>query len=112
MKPLTNKNSGVLVDKREQLIFEAYKEKHLDSSVAFKKEIHKNYGFTPSSLLYAKIINYQIEKYGNSLTSSNVIERTNNFRSNNKNYREKRKKCNAKRSETERFIRRIEHDNK
>lgn len=65
MKPLTN--GGVLVDKREQLIYEAYKNKPLANSESFKKEIRKNYGFIPSTELYKKIINYQVKNFGKTL---------------------------------------------
>lgn len=106
MKPLTK--GGGLVD---ELIFEAYKNKHLDSSEKFRKEILKNYGFAPSYDLYARIISYQVKKFGSALTGSNHIERDKCIKDNNKNYREKRKRNWDRRTETKKFIERIENMN-
>lgn len=66
--------TGELVDSRENLIFEAYKNKAFDGSKKFKTEVKNNYGFEPSSDLYRKIVNYQVKKYGHSLSGSKVIE--------------------------------------
>lgn len=66
MKPLTNKSGG-LVDFKEKLIFEEYKDKEIWSARAFKKSIIEKYNIVPNDL-YVKIINYQIKKYGCALT--------------------------------------------
>lgn len=66
MKPLTN-NSGGLVDFKENIVFEEYKDKVLKNANSFKYKVLKKYGFKPSTNLYKKIVNYQIEKYGKSL---------------------------------------------
>ena len=68
MKPLTK--GGGLVDFKENIIFEEYKDKILKSSLEFKKEIKKKYNIIVSSDLYTKIINYQIKEYGGSLSYS------------------------------------------
>lgn len=68
MKPLTK--SGGLVDKREQLIFEAYKNRPLVNCEHFKKEIRDNYGFMPSTNLYREIVNYQVKNFGETLDNT------------------------------------------
>ena len=55
----------------EQLIFQAYKDKDVRSAVYFKDLIKKEYGYKVSSDLYAKIINYQVNKYGVTLQNLN-----------------------------------------
>lgn len=71
MKPLTK--SGGLVDFKENLIFETYKNRSLQNAGKFKKEIEKKYGLKPSFNLYKKIINYQIKTYGYSLEKDSGI---------------------------------------
>lgn len=73
MKPLNK--SGGLVDKKEKLIFEAYKNKVIKSADVLRKEIKDNYGFEPSSDLYREILNYQIKKYGSALYLANTSKR-------------------------------------
>ena len=63
----------------EQLIFEAYKDKDVRSAVYFKDLIKKEYGYKVSSDLYAKIINYQVNKYGVTLQNLNQVEYVNYF---------------------------------
>lgn len=65
MKPFT-KTEG-LVDKREQMLFEAYKNKIFPSCRFFRKKIIEEYGFEPSGALYRELVNYQINKYGKKL---------------------------------------------
>jgi hypothetical protein len=65
MKPL--EKGGGLVDKREQLIFEAYKNRAVPSSRFFRIRIIREYGFEPSSDLYRTLVNYQVKKYGKKL---------------------------------------------
>lgn len=73
MKPLSS--SGGLVDFKEKLIFEEYKETVIKTSADFKKEVKEKYNFVASSNLYAKIVNYQIEKYGATLNYSSITAR-------------------------------------
>lgn len=73
MKPL--KNSGGLVDKREKLLFEAYKNKVIKNAEVLRKQIKEDYGFEPSSDLYREILNYQVKKYGCALYITNTGER-------------------------------------
>lgn len=60
---MKNQN-GELVD---NLIFEVYKDKIIINASRFREQVQKDYGFIPSSDLYRKIINYQINKYGTQL---------------------------------------------
>lgn len=64
-----------MVDKREKLMFEIYKDKVLINFNALKKEIKRDYGFEPNYILYREIINYQVKKYGASLMKSVVSNR-------------------------------------
>lgn len=64
---------GGLVDFKEKIIFEEYKDKAFENSSSFKKEIKDKYNYIASSDLYTRIINYQIKKYGGSLSYSNTI---------------------------------------
>lgn len=68
MKPLTK--GGGLVDFKDNLIFEEYKDKETLSAFSLKKEIKDKYGYVPKDI-YAKIINYQIKKYGRALSKCN-----------------------------------------
>ena len=49
---------------KERLIFELYKDKPLNSSRVFRGKIQKKFNLIDTSDLYAKIINYQLKKYG------------------------------------------------
>lgn len=66
--------TGGLVDFKENIVFEEFKDKHMNGINHLKKEVTKRYGFVPSSALYRKIVNYQIEKYGAPLCNTNDIE--------------------------------------
>lgn len=72
MKPLDH--SGALVDFKERIIFEKEKDLVLESSEKFYKKLRDIYKYNPDvrnlSNLYRKIINYQINKYGATLSDS------------------------------------------
>ena len=69
---MNNIFKGGLVDFKEKIIFEEYKDKAFENSSAFKKEIKDKYNYIASSDLYTRIINYQIKKYGRSISYSNA----------------------------------------
>lgn len=71
MKAITN--CGGLVDKREQMLFEAYKDKPILSAKWFRMRIKKDYGFEPSTNLYVALTNYQVKKYGSKLITGKLI---------------------------------------
>ena len=48
----------------EEFIFQVYKDKPIYGAKRFKKECKDLYNYKPTSDLYARIVNYQIEKYG------------------------------------------------
>lgn len=52
---------------KEKLLFEMYKDKPIKSIKIFKTIMHEKYKIENSTNLYAKINNYQIEKYGTNL---------------------------------------------
>lgn len=71
MKPL--EKSGGLVDFKENIIFEKEKDLALESSSKFYERIKKIYKYTDIrrlSLLYRKIINYQVKKYGSAISDN------------------------------------------
>ena len=94
----------------EQLIFEAYKDKDVRSAVYFKDLIKKEYGYKVSSDLYAKIINYQVNKYGVTLQNLNQVEYVNYFGLKSNKIRNRHKEVVDRRERTERFIKRIENE--
>ncbi|MCQ2978235.1 MAG: hypothetical protein MJ245_00360 [Clostridia bacterium] len=63
-----------MVDFKEELAFEEYKDKNLFNAKKFKKDIKKKFGFEPDGSLYRKIINYQIKKYGHALEGSMEVQ--------------------------------------
>lgn len=62
------------VDKfKENLLFEEFKDTPLRSAKGLFNDIKKKYDYEPSSDLYKKIVNYQIEKYGSPLLQRGKI---------------------------------------
>ena len=106
MKPLTN--SGGLVDFKENIVFEEYKEKAFKRAKDFRDEVKKHYGFTPSSDLYTKIINYQINKYGDTLIGGYEIEEINNFGDKKRTTRLRRIESNERKRKCKEFVDRID----
>lgn len=105
MKPLNN--SGDLV---EELIFNAYKDKDVISAKHFKGVIKKDFDYKASSDLYRKIINYQVKKYGVTLTNLNEREYVKYFGLRSNKLRNKNKEVTSRRTKTERFIERVENE--
>lgn len=71
MKPL--EKSGGLVDFKENIIFEKEKDLALESSSKFYERIKKIYKYTDRkrlSILYRKIVNYQVKAYGSTITDN------------------------------------------
>ena len=72
MKPL--EKSGDLVDFKINLIFEKEKDLALESSEKFYKKLRDIYKFQSDNVtlsnLYRKLINYQIKKYGATISDS------------------------------------------
>ena len=54
--------------KSEEILFEMYKEEPVGNSQMFYYKMKKNHNLERPVSLYRKIINYQVEKYGASLT--------------------------------------------
>lgn len=92
----------------EQLIFEAYKDKYIRSSEAFKQLIKKDYGYEVKSDLYKKIVNYQIKKYGISLSNLGSREYDKYFSQRESNRRFWKRKKNAFRTKCIRRLEEIE----
>lgn len=85
---MENQNKGLV----DNLLFEVYKDKKLISSHNFKIDVNKNYGYSPSSDLYTRIVNYQIKKYGKQLTDNSRREYVKYFMEYGKTNREATKK--------------------
>lgn len=69
MKPLIN--SGDLVDFKDNIMFEEYKDKAFASVNHFKYVVYRKYKHVASSALYRKVVNYQIKTYGTTLNYKN-----------------------------------------
>lgn len=65
MKPLTK--SGGLVDFKENIIFQNFKDTAFSSINQFKYLVYKKYHYIAGSDLYRKVVNYQVDTYGTSL---------------------------------------------
>lgn len=52
------------MNKMDEFLFELYKDKPIYGARRLKKEIKEFYNYNASSDLYARIVNYQIGKYG------------------------------------------------
>lgn len=92
MKPLTN--SGGLVDFKENLIFEEYKDKVIKNRLKLNQEVYKKFGCEVSSELYKRIVNYQTKKYGEMLSfyGTNEREYIKNFHNKSQKWRRNHKK--------------------
>lgn len=64
---------GGLVDFKENLIFEEYKDQPLRGARRFKADMLAKYKIQISSDLYSRLINYQISKYGMPVVPGNKI---------------------------------------
>ena len=94
----------------EQLIFEAYKDKDVRSALYFKELIKKEYGYKVSYDLYAKIVNYQVEKYGVTLQNLEYREHVKWFGLKSTKLRNKNKETACRREMSNRYIERIENE--
>lgn len=92
----------------EKLIFEAYKDKYIKSSEAFKQLIKKEYGYEVKTELYIKICNYQIKKYGCSLNNSVGREYSKYFTQKESTKRYWKRQADMHRERDRRSIERIE----
>lgn len=58
--------------KSEEILFEMYKEEPVGNSQMFYYKMKKNHNLEMPVGLYRKIINYQVKKYGTSLTGFKI----------------------------------------
>ena len=100
--------SGGLVDFKENLIFEEWKDQPLHSSVWFRDKMKEKYGITKTTDLYAKIVNYQIKKYGTNLLHGKNIEFINNIKSTSHKCRKHNSERTKTQYELKKFIERNE----
>lgn len=86
--------TGGLVDFKQNLIFEEYKDRAIHNRNELNKEVIKKFGCEVSSELYRKITNYQIKKYDGMLSFNTVTNReyNKNFISKNQKWRRDHKK--------------------
>ena len=76
----------------EEFIFQVYKDKPIYGAKRFKKECKDLYNYKPSSDLYARIVNYQIEKYGEMIALGREIKFVENVGSKSFKARERNKR--------------------
>lgn len=100
-------NGGDLV---ENLIYMAFKDKEIGSSRKFKEKIKKDYGYTVNSDLYAKILNYQIMRYGRTLQDATDREYVKLFGLKSHKLRKKNKDLTCRRQKTDRLVERVENE--
>lgn len=100
-------NGGDLV---ENLIYMAFKDKEIGSSRKFKEKIKKDYGYTVTSNLYAKILNYQIMRYGRALQDTTDREYVKLFGLKSHKLRRKHEDLTCRRQKTNRLIERVENE--
>lgn len=98
-------NGGDLV---ENLIYMAFKDKYIRSAEAFKQLIKKNYGYTATSDLYARIVNYQVKRYGISLSNLSQREYDKYFGQKETLQRKKRSRWQSAKQLESRKVERIE----
>lgn len=98
-----------LVDK---LIYEVYKDRAVNGMNYFKKKIKSDYGIIPSSALYRKIINYQIEKYGKQLNVDLGREYERLFYEKNKKNRKNNVERANRRNSQNKILDRLENENR
>lgn len=60
---------------KEEVVFEIEKDKPFNGVREFTYLVVRKYGFKPSSDLYRRVVNYQIEKYGTTANYPNWIDR-------------------------------------
>lgn len=78
-------------------LFDKYKDIAITPFEKFNNEILLKYGFVPSTNLKAKIINYQIQRYGSSLQGRRYIEAYNkSIKLSHQNLENKKIRENAK----------------
>ena len=74
MKAITK--SEELVDFKEKLIFEEFKDRVFKNTDDFRKQVKIKHNIVVGYDLYTKIQNYQIKKYGRRLDEGKYIEET------------------------------------
>lgn len=95
----------------EKLMFEVYKDKELGGARIFKARIKEQYGYKVSSDLYAKLVNYQVNKYGEPIYAKRTSDGFDKWRYlKNQNQRKRSKELASRRYQTISFIERAEKD--
>jgi hypothetical protein len=92
----------------EKLIFEAYKRRYIRNAEAFKQYIKREYGLDVTSDLYRKIVNFQVEEYGETLSDDKQREYIKYFHQKESLQRVHRKRLNIEKEKEKRRIERIE----
>lgn len=94
----------------EELIFNAYKEKNLKNARTFKKEVYDNYKYEASSDLYKRIINYQVNKYGEAIQGKGETNYVKHFYLKGRRTRESQKYYVKQQENLDKFIERVENE--
>lgn len=93
----------------EEFIFQVYKDKPIYGAKRFKKECKEMYNYKPSSDLYARIVNYQIEKYGEMIALGCEIKFVKDVATKSFKARERNKRTSYYASQLKQLERRSEH---
>ena len=94
----------------EELIFNAYKDKNVMSAKVFKKMVYDNFKYRASTDLYARILNYQIKKYGNTLQDKGGTGFVKHFQLKCSTVRHYQRECLTTRIKLEKYIERVENE--
>ena len=93
---------------KENMIFQMFKDKCIGTAQKFKKEMKDKYNIDNVRDVYIKIVNYQVEKYGEQLRSGTTITYIDNFKYYSRNGRKYRKMRDNLNNGTNRIIERNE----
>ena len=92
----------------EEFLFQVYKDKPIYGAKRFKKECKELYSYKPSSDLYARIVNYQINKYGEMIALGNEIKFIKDVGSKSFKARERNKRTSYNASQLKQLERRMQ----
>lgn len=99
------------MDFKEQAIYEFEKDNSFSGAREFRFKIKNKYGIIPSSNLYRRITNYQINKYGEPLANSRGQDYVSRFsiKRNAKKRRQENEYMRGRRT-SEKIVERLENE--
>ena len=97
-----------MVQFKENMIFQMFKDKSIGCAQKFKTEIKKLFDIDNTSDIYRKIVNYQIATYGQQIKSGVTNTYIKNFKSKGAKQRNYKKERNSLNFNTNKIIERNE----